>query len=340
MRTKRLLVILVCAALIFATGCWGNNPATTTKVREATVKVRIGWQVPWSTQGQLVQVLKHTEILKNNGIEAEFIGKTYGPELNEAALAGGIDVVLTADQPAATLFSKDKGWIGIGKLMYNRTSTYVPPNSKINTIRDLKGKTIGIPFGAAAQRVTVEALKREGLDPQKDVKILNVGIMEQMPIIEKGKITGNWGNIDALSGFDPTPAVFEAKGLVKVLDVGKVCSLVLMNKDFMQKNSGVAQRYMQAMVDAYDYYRNNVTQANIWFAEEAGLKDVDDKACGIASSVEPNVTAKTKDEIRVWFTDEDFAIMQKGADFIASNLKKNINMKDYVTNEYVGFNQK
>ncbi len=72
-------------------------------------KIRIGWQIPWATQGQLVQIWKHTDILKKNELKAEFVGRTYGPLLNEIALAGEIDVVLTADQPAAALFSKDKG---------------------------------------------------------------------------------------------------------------------------------------------------------------------------------------------------------------------------------------
>ena len=31
-------------------------------VAEDLVKLRIGWQVPWATQGQLVQILKKTEI--------------------------------------------------------------------------------------------------------------------------------------------------------------------------------------------------------------------------------------------------------------------------------------
>ena len=95
----------------------------TNAMAQTSTKLRIGWQIPWATQGQIVQIWKHTDILKKNGIEAEFVGKTFGPQLNELALAGEIDVVLTADQPAATLFSKEKGWVGIGRLMYNRTST-------------------------------------------------------------------------------------------------------------------------------------------------------------------------------------------------------------------------
>jgi len=298
-------------------------------------KVRIGWQIPWATQGQIVQILKHTDILRENDLIASFIGRTYGPVLNEIALSGGLDVVLTADQPASALFSKKKGWRGIGRLMYNRTLTYVPLNSPVKKIEDLKGKTIGIPIGAAAERITVEALIRAGINPKKDLKIINLGIREQGPLVIKGRNSTSWGSVDALSGFDPTPAIFESKGLIKVLDVGKVCSLVLMNQKFINHNPNIANHFMQSIYDAYDYYRQNRKQANEWFIKEAKLKDANYRACDIAASIEPNVWAKSRKEIRVSFTKDDFQIMQKGANFIAHRLRRKINMRDYVSNEYV-----
>src|SRR3989339_513307 len=292
MKQKNLLfiVILVCSFIF-------TNVACTSIDYTKQTKIRIGWQVPWATQGQIVQILKHTDILKKNGLEAEFVGRTYGPELNAAALGGEIDVVLTADQPAAALFSKDKGWIGIGRLMYNRTSTYVPINSSINTIKELKDKTIGIPIGAAAERVTNEALIR--------------------------------------NGFDPTPAIFESRRYVKVLDVGKVCSLVLMNNDFIKKNPKVAEKMMQSIFDAYDYYRKNVEQANKWFMQESRLNDIDQNACNIAASIEPNIKVEDRAKMRVYFIEEDFEIMQRAADFIETKIGKRVNMKEFVNNIYV-----
>lgn len=301
---------------------------------EPLTKIRIGWQIPWATQGQLVQILKHTDILKNNGLAAEFIGRTYGPELNEAALANELDVVLTADQPAAALFAKDKGWIGIGRLMYNRTSTYVPPASPVKTLSDLKGKTIGVPIGAAAERITAEALKAVGLNPQKDVKIINLDIREQGSLVLKYQNEIKWGDFDALAGFDPMPAILEDKGLVRVLDVGKVVSLVLMNQNYLNQNPGLAEKFLQALFDAYDYYRQNISQANDWFIVEAGLKDASQDVCNLAASLEPNVTAESRDKIRITFSDEDFATMQKGADFIAPSVKKTIDTRQYVSNQY------
>lgn len=298
-------------------------------------KVRIGWQVPWATQGQLVQVWKHTDILKKNGLEAEFVGKTYGPMLNEVALAGGLDVILTADQPAAALFSKDKGWIGIGRLMYNRTLTYVPPKSSVKSMADLRGKTVGLPVGAAAERVTMAALKRAGMDPKKDVKIVNLGIQEQGPLVSRSGVGEKWDQFDALAGFDPIPSIFESKGLVRVLDVGRVVSLVLMSEEFIAKNSGVAEKVMKSLVDAYEYYRTHTAQANTWFMEEAQLKDADQKACEIAASLEPNLKVKSRAEIRVTFSEEDFVALQSAADFLEPQLKKRVEMKKYVRNKYV-----
>ena len=297
-------------------------------------KIRIGWQIPWATQGQLVQALKHTDILKKNGLEAEFIGRTYGPLLNEIAMADGIDVVLTADQPAAALFSKDKGWIGVGRLMYNRTLTYVPPKSPVNSLKELKGKTIGIPIGAAAERITVAALKKAGLDPKKDVTIINLGLREQGPLVLGKKDAASWGKIDALSGFDPTPAIFEAKGLIKVLDVGKVCSLVLMNENFIKQHPDVAEKLMQAIFDAYDYYRQNIEKASELFMKEAGLKGASEGACNDATSIEPNVWVKSRKDIRVTFIEEDYKIMAEAAEFMAPKIKKNVDMRKYVTDRY------
>lgn len=302
----------------------------------AATKIRIGWQVPWALQGQLVQVWKHTDILKKNNLEAEFVGKNFGPELNEIALAGAIDVILTADQPAAALFSKNKGWVGISRLMYNRTATYVPPKSSIKDLKGLKGKTIGLPFGAAAQRILVENLKAKGMNPDKDVTMINLAMPEQAPLMKKGgREAAKWDQFDALAGFDPAPAAFEVSGLARIIDTGKVCSLVLMNKDFIAKNKDVAKNVANALRDAYAYYRAHTAEADKWFIDESKMMGVDSRVLAIASSLEPNLKVKKDKDIKVSFSEADYALLQKGADFVEKTTGKKVKMKDFVSNEYV-----
>ena len=145
-----VVIVLGIFVIIFYNNKIKSNTSQS-RSENSPISIRIGWQIPWATQGQLTQILKHTDILEKNGLKAEFKGFNYGPPLNEAALAGEVDVIFTADQPAATLLTKNPNWVIIGRLMYNRVSLYVPPKSAITSVADLRGKTVAMPFGAAAQ---------------------------------------------------------------------------------------------------------------------------------------------------------------------------------------------
>ena len=297
------------------------------------INVRIGWQIPWATEGQLTQVLKNTDTLLTNGLKGDFKGFSYGAPLNEAALAGDVDVVFTADQPAATLLAANPDWVIIGRLMYNRVSLYVPPLSDIKSVADLRGKTVAMPVGAAAQRMALKAEKDAGLDPQKDVNNINLGIYEQSDLV-RDPLAKKWGDIDAMAGFDPTPAIFEEKGLVRNLQVGKVVSVILMSKDFIKQNPEAPEKFLSAFYSAYDFYRHNIVQANKWFIDEAKL-DITPGALEIAASIEPNLSPEAK--IRLGFNEDDYKIMQEAADFIYDQnlVKKHITISDYIDQSYI-----
>src|SRR3989344_7241350 len=300
MRKKLLGISLLIIVFILGLNILGRKliPQPSTQSIELS-NIRIGWQVPWATEGQLTQILKHTEILQKNGLKGEFKGFNSGPPLNEAALAGEVDVIFTADQPAATLLSKNQNWVIIGKLMYNRVSLYVPPKSPMTKVADLKNKTVGMPFGAAAQRIAFKAQIDAGLDPKKDVNNINLDIYEQSDLVRDPDAI-KWGNMDALAGFDPTPAIFEEKGLIRNLAVGKVVSVIVMSKDFIKLHPEAPVKFLQAFYNTYDYYRNNVKEANDWFTKESNLS-ITPKALQLASGMEPNLQVKSKKDIRIGF---------------------------------------
>jgi len=331
---KKVITSILMISLVMS-GC--TTKSKVLKVTEISktpelTKIRIGWQTPWATQGQLTQVLKKTELLKQNGLEGDFKGFSAGGPLNEAALAGGVDVLFTADQPAAMLIAKNSNWVIIGRLMYNRVSLYVPPQSNIKEVKDLKGKTVAMPFGAAAQRMALMQEKVAGLDPKTDVKNINLGIYEQSDLV-KDKEAKKWGEIDAMAGFDPTPAIFEEKGLVKNLYVGNVVSVIVMSKDYIAKNPEAPRNFLRAFKGAYEYYRANTEQANQWFTAEAGL-NITPKALSTAASVEPNLTGN---EIRLSFNDEDYRIMDGAVDFLFDQgiIKQKINLRDNIDLQYL-----
>ena len=145
-----------------------------------------------------------------------------------------------------------------------------------------------------------------------------------------------WGGDDAMAGFDPIPAVFEEKGLVRNLHAEQVISLILISSDYIKSNPEAPQKLLASFIDAYDYYRNNVTQTNQWFREEAKL-DVSDVALAISSDGEPNLKASSKSAINIGFTDQDYKIMQEASDFLLAQdmIKTPVNMKDFVDLSYL-----
>lgn len=326
-------LLLISSAAVYGPRFISKNNSSIDKINPTPAQltqIRIGWQIPWATQGQLTQVLKHTQLLQENGLVGKFSGFVAGPPLNEAAMAKAVDVIFTADQPAATLLSKNPNWVIIGRLMYNRVSLYVPPNSPIKTVADLKGKTVGMPFGAAAQRMALKAEEDAGLTPGTDVTNVNLGIYEQSDLVKDPKAT-KWGTMDALAGFDPSPALFEDKGLVRNLHVGKVVSLIVISREYIVKNPNAPVQFLTAFNEAYKYYKNNITQSDAWFIEESKLK-LSSKPLAIASGMEPNLSVKTDADIRIGFIEGDYKIMQDAADFLFKQglIKKEITMKDHV----------
>jgi ABC-type nitrate/sulfonate/bicarbonate transport system substrate-binding protein len=312
-------ILLLCSCQAFAEEISGAT------------KLRLGWQVPWAIQGQIVQILKNTDILKKNNLEVEFIGRTFGPELNELALAGAVDVILTADQPAATLFAKSEDWVGIARLMYNRTATYVPPKSSIKNLESLKDKTIALPVGAAAQRVLELELVNKKMKPVTDVKIVNLNIQEQVPMAKKaGKGANKWDQFDAFSGFDPVPAILQSSGLARIIHEGRVCSMVVFNKTLAEKNPQAARALTKSITEAWQYYIKNQQQADKWFVEEAKLSNIDSKVLKLTTTLEPNFS----NPVRIKFDDADYVILEQAAQFIEPMVKKKVDMRSRVVNTY------
>ena len=101
----------------------------------------------------------------------------------------------------------------------------------------------------------------------------------------------------------------------------------------MQENPGVAVRLLNAFAEAYEFYRENPAQANAWFREASGLANVSDEALNLSASLEPNLVVSGTS--RFYFTEEDFLIMQRGADFVARKTgAPAVSMRNFVTNIY------
>ncbi|MFZ5475158.1 MAG: ABC transporter substrate-binding protein [Myxococcota bacterium] len=296
-------------ALLFA--CF-SEPEAPTPDAPAGDALRVGWQTTWATQGQIAVILQRTDILARKGFAATFTGFTYGGPLNEGALAGEVDVLFTADQPALSLFAKDPGWGAVARLMYNRVGLFVPPGSPAKTVADLRGATIAVPFGAAAHRETIEALRGAGLDPKADVSLTNLGLEEIVALANTPEMDGRWGGIGAASTWDPAFANLEHGGKARTLHVGRVTALALMDDDYAKAHPGADARFRDAIAEAWTYFREHREEANAWYLEAAKL-ELDPAVLDASAKIEPNYAGEP---VRVTLTAEDVAELQGVADFM------------------------
>ncbi|MGE5473930.1 MAG: ABC transporter substrate-binding protein [Ignavibacteriales bacterium] len=297
------------------------------------VPIRIGWQVAWATQGQIVQELKHSKFLEENGLKGDFKGFTYGAPLSEAALAGNIDVGFAADQPVISLIAKGGKYKIVSRLMDFRGAIIVPPESGIEKLSDLKGKTLAIPFGSTTHRIVLDMLIKAGLDPEKDLKIINMDIAEQAGVINAGDKKLWKGNVNAMASWDPNVAVFESKGLAKVLKQDVGLAVVYMSDDFIAKNPDKATAFMKAYVKSYYEFIKNQAQANTWFVEEARIQ-FDPSILNVVSSYEKNIAIKDIKDIDLLINQDNIKMMEDGVEFAYKNkmIKVKPVMKDYVNN--------
>jgi sulfonate transport system substrate-binding protein len=324
-------MLWVCALSLVSLGLITCQPKVGLQEKDA---IRIGWQTAWATQGQLAQILTRTNLLSMNGIEGKFTGFPYGGPLNEAASAGEVDLIFTADQPAASLIASGADWVIIGRLMYNRVALYVPPESEVRTIVDLKGLTVAMPFGAAAQRVAFKAMRSAGLDPEKDVHCVNLGIYEQGDVVRRGS-KASWGEIDAMAGFDPTAAIFEHEGLARILHSDRVVAVLLMDRKYLDSHPRVPVRILVAVAEAYRYYASHRKEADRWFREASQL-ECDDVVLEKAAMIEPNLGVQSINDVVLGFSDADLASMEESAEFLYEQhlIKNQIDLRSKIDKRF------
>lgn len=312
-RTARL-ALLLCALVASAMSSCEPEQRKDGPSGSATT-VRVGWQVAWATQGQIAQALERTNALDNFALRGDFRSFTYGAPLSEAALANELDVAFVGDQPAINLISRTPEWKIVARLMDFRAAIVVPPDSPIKTVADLRGKTLGIPFGASTHRVALQKLREAGLDPSKDLQILNIDIQEQGDLVNAAK-GGRWDKVDAFASWDHHIALYESKGLARVLTSGTALGVVMMSERFIRAHPDAAANFLAAYKLAYHYYATHQDQANDWFSAAAQGK-FDQAILREVAAIEPNLKASSIQQVDVGLGPEHVATLQAAADFAA-----------------------
>ncbi len=258
-----------------------------------TVRIAIGTQdttINCAAGGPVVRELKllekylpHEGKYKNAKYEITWLNLPTGAQLNSEILANRLDIVSMADFPSIVghdafltqnngvktiyIASLSSGLQGAGNALL------VPETSTVQNIKELKGKTVSVPFASTAHAFLLRAVKNQGWDPERDITIIT-----QTP--EVGGSALKSGQIDAHANFVPFGELFPFRGFArKVLD-GSSTGVptthgVQVRSDFAEKYPEIVVAYLKASLEGDRLLRE----------DPEGLAEQHEKWTGIEAEV-------------------------------------------------------
>ncbi|MEB3790053.1 ABC transporter substrate-binding protein [Acinetobacter sp. IK40] len=202
---------------------------------------------------------------------------TSGAPLTSEMVAGRLDIGAMADFPAVNnnvAFKKTgKESIFLSVLSGSTTGSgngiVVPLGSEVNSIQDLKGKTISVPFASTAHGLLLRAVAAQGWDPKKDVKII-----AQAPEVAGPALKSN--KIDAHADFVPFAELFPYQGFARKIYDGAQAKTPtfhgsLASKSYAQQYPEIIQAYLRATIEADQLIRKQPEKYSELIAAKTGI---------------------------------------------------------------------
>jgi NitT/TauT family transport system substrate-binding protein len=130
--------------------------------------------------------------LKKNGIDAQVIYVQGGGVLVQGMLSGNIPVALTSGSQAVASNLAGSDIVLFSTLHAGAGPRYLGVNKEIQNAAQLKGKKLAVSrFGSSSDFILRFALRKAGLDPDKDIAILQIGNSpDRLAAMRNGQISG------------------------------------------------------------------------------------------------------------------------------------------------------
>jgi NitT/TauT family transport system substrate-binding protein len=195
---------------------------------------------------------------------------------------------------------------------YNTSIMQFTVRPEIKRPEDLKGKVIAISSpGGSQDQATRLILKKLGLDPERDVKLLAIGDAKARVIgMETGQITGSANNIDIA-------AELVRKGYRILANSSEVYPVpfsgMAAHDQFLKQNPDIAKKWLRAHVRALLLMRQNPEEAAQVAAKELKLdrdvaREATKQALGFMSADDPGGSTEQGIRLQVQYNAERLGI--------------------------------
>ncbi len=136
---------------------------------------------------------------------------------------------------------------------------YVLADSEYKTTEDLKGTQISVPngIGASDYNITCLLLDADGIDPQKDVTLMQVSSDACVNAMENGEISAALLSDTFAYAMVKDGKLRAVRSLLDSDFQDENCCVIAMNRTFTQENPVHAKKIVQAVQKAHAWMREN-----------------------------------------------------------------------------------
>ena len=237
-----------------------------TSAKAETVRIAIGTQdttINCATGGLLIRELNLLDKYlpkdgeyKNVKYDIQWKNFTSGAPLTSEMVADRLDIGAMADFPAvnnlAAFQKAGKQSLFLNPLSGSTTGSgnaiVVPTESKVNSIAELKGQTISVPFASTAHGLLLRVAKEQGWELDKDIKIIAQAPEVAGPALKSNKIAAH-------ADFVPFGELFAYQGIARKIYDGSQANAPtfhgsIVAKNYSEKHPEVIKAYLQATIEA------------------------------------------------------------------------------------------
>jgi len=266
---KKWIALLLCLTLTLTllAGCGGSQPAAAesaggqSSAAQGGKTVVIGTQEMPNSEGIAKSLGYFEKAFGDAGYQVSLVSFSSGAKVNAALLSGDIDFGLIGTCPVSNGLSSgiDYKVIWIHEILGSAESLAVKNDAGVDSVAQLKGKTIATPFASTAHYSLIKALEQAGL------KETDVNLVDMQP----AEIFAAWerGDIQAAYVWEPT--------LSKLLDSGKIlltsgdmakagymtADLEVVRTEFANAHPDLVKIYLQCLDKAVKLYKDDQAAA-------------------------------------------------------------------------------
>ena len=253
MRSHRSIHLLI--AGVIAVSLALHAPSILAAQAKPLVKVLAGYG---STDGAIAPLwfAKETKLFEKRGLDVRLVGMGTGSASLRALIANDLEIASLSASGLVQAALQGADTIILSAALDGFVfKVFGAPD--MTSPAQLKGKTLGVSrYGATSDFAVRLALKKWGLNPERDLSILQIGTTQdtlramQTKRLDAGVLSGTASLMARKSGF---------RELGDLADLGLHYPMAPIGttKSYIQKNEGLVKEFMLAYIEAiHDFKRN------------------------------------------------------------------------------------